>query len=366
MLETITENNEMISADCAILDADNELLAVVEQTNELEKISNRIDITNSESVLTYGQDAATEISKFADEILSQMQLTKIEESSVLMKRLNEIMKEFDAKDFQEEKKGFLSKIFGSAKDSIDKVFGKYQTMGSKVDEVYQELKVYENQIKTSNVTLDEMFSNNMEYYKKLELYIRAGHFYVDKLKNNEIKELENKANETGEQIDLINLNDMNQAVEMFEQRIFDLELAKNVSLQALPQIKLIQKGNFDLVRKINSAFIVTLPIFKQGLTQAIALKRQKIQAEAMAELDKTTNELILKNAENTAAQSKLTAKLASGSSIKVETLQQSWQTIMNGIEETRRIQDEAIMKREEGAKLLSNLQDEYKKKLTEI
>jgi len=149
---------------------------------------------------------------------------------------------------------------------------------------------------------------------------------------------------------------------MLEQRVYDLELAKNVALQTMPQIKLIQKGNYNLIRKINSAFIITIPIFKQCLTQAITLKRQAVQAKAMAALDEKTNELLIRNAQNTAMQAKLTAELASGSSVQIETLEKTWQTILKGIEETRQIQDEIKQKRVEGTKKLHEIQSEFQSK----
>lgn len=108
---------------------------------------------------------------------------------------------------------------------------------------------------------------------------------------------------------------------MLEQRTQDLRTAENVAMQSIPMIKTMEFSNYNLVRKINSAFIVTLPVFKQALAQAILLKRQKIQAESIAELDKKTNEMLLKNAQNTVDVSKMTAKMASGSSIQIETLE---------------------------------------------
>ena len=174
----------------------------------------------------------------------------------------------------------------------------------------------------------------MEYYEQLEKYILAGKMAIDKFKTQDLVALENKAHETADDADALAVDNMRQAIDMLEQRVFDLELAKNVAMQSLPQIKLIQGGNYHLVRKINSAFIVTLPVFKQGLTQAIAIKRQAIQTKAMAALDEKTNELLLKNAQNTAAQSKLAAKLAGTSAVNVETLEQTWNIIKNGIIET--------------------------------
>ena len=124
-------------------------------------------------------------------------------------------------------------------------------------------------------------------------------------------------------------------------------------------IKTIQFSNMNLVRKINSAFIVTLPVFKQALAQAIMLKRQKIQADAMSALDERTNEMLLKNARNTVQQAKITTKMASGSSIKADTLVSSWQTIMDGIEETRKIQDSARAQRLQDQEKLAGIKRDF-------
>lgn len=118
----------------------------------------------------------------------------------------------------------------------------------------------------------------------------------------------------------------------------------------------------NLVRKINSAFIVTLPVFKQALAQAIMLKRQKIQAESIAALDAKTNELLIKNARNTVEQSKMTARLAAGSSIKIETLETTWKTIVNGIDETRAIQENARKQRIDEQRRLEAIKQEFNQK----
>lgn len=334
----------------------------VKNAPEVVSISRQLDIKSAESIMTFGGETAAEISKFADQILANMKSTNVEDSGMLLMQLNKIMSKFDSHDFEEKKKGFFDKVFSNAKNSIENLLKKYESMGGEVDKVYGQLKTYEKEILTSNDMLDNMFVKNMEYYEILQKYIYAGQMALEHLKENDIKALELKVAQGTDQIDQVNLNNLLQAVEMVEQRIYDLELAKNVALQSLPQIKLIQRGNYNLMRKINSAFIVTLPIFKQSLTQAIALKRQGIQAQAMAALDQKTNELLLKNAQNTAMQSKLTAQLASGSSIDVETLEQTWKMIVDGIEETKRIQEEAKQNRLDGVKRLEQIQDEFQSK----
>lgn len=128
-------------------------------------------------------------------------------------------------------------------------------------------------------------------------------------------------------------------------------------------IKTMEFSNANLTRKINSAFIVTLPVFKQALAQAMMLKRQKIQADSMSALDKRTNELLIKNAQNTVEQSKQITRMTNTSSVQIETLEKTWNTIVSGIDETKRIQEEAKRKREEDSKRLDAIKQQYAEKM---
>ena len=151
---------------------------------------------------------------------------------------------------------------------------------------------------------------------------------------------------------------------LLEQRTQDLRTVENIAMQSIPMIKTMEFSNMNLIRKINSAFIITLPVFKQALAQAIMLKRQRLQAESMAALDAKTNELLIKNARNSVEQSKATAQLASGSSIKIETLETTWRTIVSGIDETRAIQENARRQRIEDAKRLEAIKQEFRQKFS--
>ena len=150
---------------------------------------------------------------------------------------------------------------------------------------------------------------------------------------------------------------------MLEQRVMDLKTAESIALQSIPMIKTMEFSNATLTRKINSAFIVTLPVFKQALAQAMMLKRQKIQADSMSALDKRTNELLIKNAQNTVEQSKQITRMTNTSSVQIETLEKTWNTIVSGIDETKRIQEEAKKKREEDSKRLDVIKQQYAEKM---
>ena len=267
------------------------------------------------------------------------------------------MSKFDVEEIKEEP-GILGKIFGNLRKQLDRIVEKYQTMGGEVDKIYVQLKKYEEEIKQSNRKLNQMFEANVQYYHELVKYILAGEQGCRELEDYIIKR-QSDMELTGDNSIQFEIQSLQQALVMLEQRTQDLRTAENVAMQSIPMIKTMEFSNMNLVRKINSAFIITLPVFKQALAQAIMLKRQRVQAEAMSALDEKTNELLIKNARNTAEQSRLTAALASGSSIKVDTLETTWRTIMNGIEETKQIQEIARQKRVEDQARLEMIKTEF-------
>ena len=307
----------------------------------------------------FGAKAAEEISKASDVVLNSMNMSQLNETSEMLKSLAKIMDQFDINEIKDNP-GLFGKLFGNFRKQLDKILAKYHTMGEEVDKIYVQLKGYESEIKQSNKKLDTMFKTNVDYYHELVKYILAGEQACKEIEAY-IAQRQQDMENTGDQSIQFELTSLNQALMMLEQRTQDLRTAENVAMQSIPMIKTMEFSNYNLVRKINSAFIVTLPVFKQALAQAILLKRQKIQAESIAELDKKTNEMLLKNAQNTVDVSKMTAKMASGSSIQIETLEKTWATITNGIEETRRIQEDARKKRQEDQVRLEAIKQDFNK-----
>lgn len=277
--------------------------------------------------------------------------------SAMLNTLAKIMDKFDIEEIKENP-GLFGKLFGNLRKQLDKILAKYHTMGDEVDKIYVQLKQYEADIKQSNRKLEEMFQANVNYYHELVRYILAGEQGCRELEAY-IAQRQADMEATGDNSIQFELTTLNQALMMLEQRTQDLRTAENVAMQSIPMIKTMQFSNMNLVRKINSAFIITLPVFKQALTQAIMLKRQRLQAEAMSALDAKTNEMLIRNAQNTAEQAKMTARLASGSSIKIETLEQTWRTIVSGIDETKQIQENARKQRVEDQKRLEAIKAQF-------
>jgi len=331
------------------------------KTGELEKYTAKIEVFDPNSIVKFGSEAAEEVSKSADVVLNGMNIDQINNSGKMLEALDKIMGSFDIDEVKEDK-GLFGKLFGNAKKKLEKLLSKYNTMGDEIDKIYTQLKVYEGEIEKSNRNLDQMFNSNLEYYHELVKYIAAGEQGCKEL--HEYIEQKEQELATSNNVDLqFEISNLRQAENMLEQRVMDLKTAESIALQSIPMIKTMEFSNANLTRKINSAFIVTIPVFKQALAQAMMLKRQKIQADSMSALDKRTNELLIKNAQNTVEQSKQITRMTNTSSVQIETLEKTWNTIVSGIDETKRIQEEAKRKREEDSKRLDAIKQQYAEKM---
>ncbi len=324
---------------------------------EVDALVSTIELDNMETIVSFGAQTAEEISKASDIVLNSMSMTQIDHSGEMLNTLAKIMGKFDIEEIRDNP-GLFGKMFGNLRKKLDKILEKYHTMGDEIDKIYVQLKQYETEIKQSNRKLNEMFEANVQYYHDLVKYILAGEQGCREIEAY-IEKRQADMEESGDKSIQFELQSLQQSLMMLEQRTQDLRTAENVALQSIPMIKTMEFSNMNLVRKINSAFIVTLPVFKQALAQAIMLKRQRIQAEAMSALDEKTNEMLVKNARNTVEASKLTAQLTSGSSIKIETLETTWRTIVSGINETKQIQENAKRKRIEDQQRLERIKAEF-------
>ncbi|MCC8069831.1 MAG: toxic anion resistance protein [Ruminococcus sp.] len=338
-----------------------ELTTQIVNSDKIDKITSQIDVSNPNSLVTFGAKVAEEVAKASDQVLNSMSIEQVNDSGQLLNHLTNIMNQFDATEL--EQPTGIKKFFNNAQKELEKILGKYHTMGEEIDKIYVQLRGYEGEIGQANNKLEIMYNANLNYYNDLLEYILAGEQGVKELDayiEDFQQQLAQNPNDGNLRMDLSNLQ---QCRDILDQRVMDLKIAENIAMQSIPMLKTMQFSNLNLIRKINSAFIITMPVFKQSLAQAVMLRRQKIQADALKALDEKTNEMLLKNAQNTAEQSKMIARMASGNSVQIETLEKTWQTIVNGIEETQRIQQEARAKRADDTKRLAALKQDFNNKM---
>ncbi len=359
MQPTLTLEPVEVKPYDVIEDRDRTVAQLVD-SEEIDRLTSQIDINDMTTIVTFGARTVEEISKASDVVLRSMNMGQMDQSSQMLESLAKIMSRFDIDEFKDSPKLF-GRLLGNVRGQLERILTKYNTMGDEVDKIYVQLKGYEAEIKRSNQKLEQMFQSNVQYFHELEKYIVAGDQGCKEIEDY-MAQRQQDLERTGDQSISFELQTLEQAKTMLEQRTLDLRTAEAVALQSIPMLKAMQYNNMNLVRKINSAFIITLPVFKQALAQAILLKRQKLQSDAMSVLDQRTNEMLLKNARNTVAQTKATARLAGAPSIQADTLQKTWQTIVGGIEETQKLQASARDQRKQDQVKLENIRRDFMQK----
>lgn len=332
--------------------------------DEVQRIkNNEIKLNDGNSILNFGQAPSEGLSKISNELLATTKRPDADKASAMIVQLTKIMDKFDIKEIETlpiEKQNIFVKIFNNAKNKLDKLVAKYENLGKEVDEISLILHQSKHEMEKSNESLKRLYKANTEYYEMLEKYIVAGEMALEEI-DNELNQIPLRANISEEQKQM-NIQQLNMIRDILSQRVGDLRVAENVALQTAPMLQMMQMGNFNLMRKINSSFIITLPIFKNSLIQAVELKRQAITSNSINQLDQKTAELWEKNAKNTALQYVTTTEQANRSALPIEKLRDSFATIQKGIEEASEINKKQEELRKENAIALEEMKEDMKKK----
>ncbi|CEN76475.1 MAG: toxic anion resistance protein [Paraclostridium sordellii] len=356
----VVDNNDVNSENFDIIEYSNSKKEELRKLPEVEQLTSLIEIDREDSILEFGKEASAGIAKVSESLLNTIQLNRNEENSKLLVYLAKIMDQFDIDDFTKENQGgLLQRIFKKANNAIEAIFKKYETLGGEVSKIQVELEKYEREIKQSNNMIDKLLNENMGFYNELQKYIVAGEMAIDEMENDILPEYKRIAETSTDQMDTLNYQQLLQANDMIQQRVYDLRTAENIAIQTIPMLRGMKSNNFGLIRKINSAFVVTLPVFKQCLSQAVLIKKQELQSKSLKALDDKTNELLLRNAQNVTQQSANIARLNANSSIQVETLEKMYNTIKAGIDETMRIQESSRETIKENSKRLEEINSTF-------
>ena len=327
-------------------------------------LTNEIDISNPKTIQMFGAKAGDGISRVSSQLLDNTQAIRSKEISEMMVNLTNAMKRFDATeldlDDQMGKRGIFGKMRMKVKESIEDIVAKYDNLAKDVDKISATLNRYMSDIDSSNANLEKLYNANAQYFKALECYVVAADMGLEEIQD-KMNEVQSDPSMSDDQKSFI-VRKLQDNYYLLEQRKADLQTAEMVSLQLQPTLALMMQSNYQLMGKINTSFIVTLPVFKISLTNAVMLKRQEIQAKSIAQLDQATNDLLLRNANTTVNNSKTVAKMANTTGIKMETLQKVQDTIMNGINEVNETMAAASVQRKEDSKELNRMILDMKQK----
>lgn len=336
-----------------------------EEKSAIDEFNKKINVEDSTQVLHYGVKAQTKISQFSDSVLEGVKTKSTGEVGDLLADLVSQIKSFDS-DIANDNKGIIGKLFGSAKKQVDKIFAKYGKIENNVDRIEKELEKHKLQMLKDITIFDTMYEKNLEYFKELSLYIIAGERKIEELKNEVLPALQKKAQETGEQLDAQKYTDMQNTINRFEKKIYDLKTTRVISIQMAPQIRLLQSNEAELVEKIQASIINTIPLWKNQIVLALGINNAKQALGTQKAVSDLTNDMLKKNSEVLKQGSIEIAQESERAIVDIETLQTTNKNIIETLDKVIEIHENGRAKRQEAEQELLNIEKELKDKMIEI
>ena len=323
----------------------------------------KVDVTNPDHVLLFGADAQKRIADFSQTALDAVKTQDTGEVGNMLVNLVSELKGFERDT--EEKKG-LARLFAKGEDKIDRMKARYSKVSTNVENIAGSLEAYQTQLLKDVAMFDRLYDQNSDYFHQLTLYIIAGDKKLEQVRNTDLKELREKAEQSQDAMDAQKANDLAAQCDRFEKKLYDLKLTRQVSIQMAPQIRLLQNNDSLLVERIQSTLPNTLPLWKSQMVLALGMHHSQQALQAQTAVTDMTNELLKKNAEALKIGTIATAREAERGIIDIETLIKTNQDLIDTINDVMDIQSQGRAKRIEAEKTLYSMEAELKKKLLSV
>ena len=336
-----------------------------EEKKAVDEFNEKIDIFDSTQILQYGAAAQTKVSEFSDTILEGVKTKNVGDVGNLLADLVGQIKSFDA-SIDGTNKGFFDKLFGNAKKEFSTIIAKYSKIETNIDTIEKGLDKSRIQLLKDIGIFDELYEKNLDYFKEISLYIIAGERKLDELKNVALPELKRKAEESGEQLDVQKVQDMEAQINRFEKKIYDLKTTRVISIQMAPQIRLLQNNDAELVEKIQSSITNTIPLWKNQMVLALGINDAKKALKEQQAVTNLTNEMLIKNSETLKQGTIDIAKESERAIVDIETLKKTNANLIETLDTVIKIHEDGRAKRAEAEEELKNIEKELKDKILEI
>lgn len=337
-----------------------------EKRRAVDSIKEQIKVLDNQQLLNYGSEAQTQLSKFSESILQEVQKQDVNDVGKLLDNLMKKLKEVDPDEINKVENSLFKKIFKKAQNSINDIMNKFQTTSGQISRIEYELENAKNILMQDVQMLDHLFAQNREYFDYLDLFIIAADEKRHELENGLLKEMEAKAQAANDSMDLQDLNDLRQYINRLDKKVYDLKLSRQITLQSAPQIRMIQDVNRTLAEKIQSSITTSIPLWRNQMSIALSLLHQQKASKAQAQVTATTNELLLKNSEMLKMNTIRTAQENERGIVEIETLKKTQQDIIEAIQETLKIQSTGTEKRRAAEIELAKMEEDLKTQLLNI
>ena len=332
----------------------------------IQDIKSKIQPLDNDALITYGSNAQEALSKFSHQMLNEVQSKDVGPIGDTLESLMKNLKEIDPDELTNDKKNIVSRLFGRMKKSVNELISKHQSVASQVDRISIQLE-HAKEILVKDVhLLDNLYDQNKDYFDAINIYIAAAELKKEEIETEVLPALREKADQSGNQMEVQDVNDMMQYVNRLEKRLHDLKLSRQITLQSAPQIRMIQNINQTLAEKIQSSILTSIPLWKNQMAIALTLLRQESASKAQQAVTNTTNELLTKNSEMLKQNSLRTARENERGIVDIETLKVTQDNLVTTIEETLQIQAEGSQKRKEAETELVQMEEDLKTRLLQL
>ncbi len=332
--------------------------AVYDAMNDVQKTN----IRETTDIFSYGAAAQSELTRFSDTALNKVKMKDLGDTGDMIANLVTELQGFSA---DEEPKGFLFGLFKKAVDRVALLKNRYEDASKNVDGIVKALTNHKIQLLNDVILLDQLYAENLTYFKTLSVYIDMGKKKLEEFRNKDVAAAHALAERTGLPEDAQAAKDLADKADRFEKKLYDLELTRNISLQMAPQIRLIQSSDTVMAEKIQSTLNNTIPLWKSQMVLALGIEHSREAMEAQRAVTDVTNDLLRKNAEKLKMATVETAREAERGIIDIETLTHTNQMLIQTMDEVMAIQKEGKEKRRAAEAELANIESELKKKLLE-
>lgn len=338
-----------------------EPVLTAEEQAMVDAFAAKIDVENTAQILQYGAGTQKKMADFSDTALENVRTQDLGEVGDLITGVVMELKNFDA----EEKKGFLG-FFKKQSDKIELMKTRYDKAEVSVAKISDALQAHQVRLLKDSAVLDKLYQQNLTYFKELSMYILAGKQKLRQVREGKLRQLEETAHRTGLAEDVQAARDLNEKLERFEKKIYDLELTRTISIQTAPQIRLIQNNNNVMVEKIQTTLMNTIPLWKNQMVISLGIAHSTEAAQAQRQVTDVTNELLKRNAQALHTASVETAKEAERGIVDMETLKTTNAQLIQTLDDVMKIQADGRTKRLAAEAEMAKMENELKDKLLQI
>ena len=330
---------------------------------QVQQAMRELDVTDTNSIIFYGSKAQQQLTSISDSMLENVRTKDVGPAGDALNNMVQKLRELDLGDVDPtEKPGFFGRLFG-VKSEVQKYLDKYEDVRGQVDTITTQLEQHKTKMLTDIVKLDKLYGANLDYFRTLEVYIAGGRAKLKEIDEQIIPAMAEKVAGSEDVIEAQKLRDLRAARDDLERRVHDLLLTRQVTMQALPSIRLVQENDKSLVTKINSTLVNTVPLWETQLAQAVTIQRSAEAAKAVKEASDLTNELLKANAENLRQANRTVREETERGVFDLEAIQAANNELVATIEESLQIADAGKARRKAAETELQKMEAELRRTL---